>query len=112
MAILSDFYKSPLPQNDGIRETQPKAAHSKWDVAFIPTVGKCYEVLFSQEGTEGTDLQNSARIRADCEDRPKWIDLSTKQPLDWRPEIQLVVQGSREIDCSDNEELDLDHSSD
>lgn len=41
MAILSDFYKSPLPQDDGIRETQPKAAHINWDVAFNPTFGKC-----------------------------------------------------------------------
>jgi|GEM_PF-2095080 len=112
MAILRDFYQAPHSQGDEIKETAPEPTAIKWGDAFDPTVGRCYEVFFSKKGTEGTTKQNSARIRAEGKERPKWIDLSTQEPLDWRKEMQLVVQGSREIDCSDNEELDLNHSGD
>ena len=110
MVILSDFYKAPLPQDDGIKEKEPKVALIEWNVAFNPTVGRCYEVFFSRKGTEGTELQNSARIRVDGEDTSKWIDLSTQEALRWPLNSPFVVQGSREINDPDDGELDREDS--
>lgn len=110
MVILSDYYEESFPQDGGIKEKKPQSAHIEWDVAFNPIVGRCYEVFFSMKGTEGTDLENSARIRVDGEHVRDWIDLSTKQPLLWPLQSPFVVLGSREISCSNGSELDVEHS--
>lgn len=109
MVILSDYHK-PLSQDGGIREKKPQSAPIEWDVAFNPIVGRCDEVFFSMKGTEGTPQQNSARIRVDGKESGKWIDLSTKQPLNWQGGSPRVVRGSREISCSNGSELDVEHS--
>jgi hypothetical protein len=66
--------------------------------AFIPVVGKCYEVHFGSFTLDGKTGFWSARIRVNGIGTAQWIDLDTGKPLD--PRIAThVVQGYREIDC-------------
>lgn len=66
--------------------------------AFIPVVGKCYEIHFGKVTLNGQTGFWSARIRVNGAHPSQWLDIDTNHQLD--PSLAVyVVQASREIQC-------------
>jgi len=66
--------------------------------AFIPVVGKCYEVHFGNFTHGGQTGFWSAQIRVKGTGTAQWEDIDTGSPLD--PGIaKYIVQAYKEIDC-------------
>ena len=73
------------------------ANYSKFS-AFIPEVGKCYEVHFGKITLNGRQAYVSARIRVLGGSPADWQDMDTNQQLDTNI-AKFVVQAHREIQC-------------
>lgn len=66
--------------------------------AFIPVVGKCYELHFGKIRYKGIEGFVQARVRINGIPHSQWIDLDTNQALD--PVLAAyAVQAHQEIDC-------------
>ncbi len=69
--------------------------------AFVPEIGKCYEVHFGELEVEGEKGFVVARIQANGLGANDWIDLDTNEQLA-RNIGRFVVKAFREISCSDS----------
>jgi hypothetical protein len=102
---LTDFYTLPTPEPESPQAASSRAATIQTGSAFAPAIGKCYEVHFGKVQIGTQTGFGSARIKANGQSPSQWIDLDTNAPLDPRFG-QYVVQGFKEIECSNNQAAD------
>ena len=89
--------RSTMPNSNIYRES---TAMSEWtkDSAFVPEIGRCYEIAFGEVITANGRGHASARIRADGLQWHDWIDLDYGEPLSGELG-KYVVRAYRPIEC-------------
>ena len=66
--------------------------------AFIPEIGKCYELHYGEITYKGTKGNVSAKVKINGTLHQEWADLDSNARLD--PELSVyVVQAYKEIPC-------------
>lgn len=70
------------------------------NTAFIPTIGKCYEVHYGKITINKKTGFYVARIKIEGDKKSEWIDLDTNKSLDPDVANYYTVQAYTEVKCS------------
>ena len=99
MPLISDHIDNAPSLADALtKKVDSRATKLITNAAFVPEIGRCYEVHFGKVTTGNQTEDWFARIRPKGLQPSEWIDLDTGEVLDSSFRA-YVVQKFREIDC-------------